>query len=774
MTNTTYYAIAATGTNGLADNQIRLATTQANAIAETFIIFTSAPIGDANGLTSFTLSTTDLGDIITAYMKPANFLVGERVYQGTSTTIFTAYGIIKNWDSRGRVLSVEIIEGDFVVGEPVFGEESSAFGEIHAFDRAEATFNVSPISTSAEGWERTTGFLDVNEQRLYDSDRFQEYSYEISSPINIGKWKNPLKFATHPAGFKVVGTQVILESSAKVYRAKSTLNTNYSTSEPWAWWVTASQPNLETFNGTTYVFPKPSAKSTGKFATIKNFGLGDPDYTAAVPTEVQVFGRQLLDVQKILSCVSHKIDDISSGFNEITKVFNLRVGGVTVTSKIGKSSVTSQFFVLINGIVQNPENYTIASDVITFTAAPKATSTCLIMYYDRASYTSSFVLDQIGDEIKTFGTGLSGLGTHTFVSGVTNAITAGGGGSGTYTAASGTTYDPSTGVLVIEIGAHSLTTSNWVTIADGGITFTCDADNHASTHAYPRSGDPASGKQLAITAEDATTITVNVGISNNEPAELDGGTGYSDGIYNAVPLKNKLGSGSGATANITVTNGSVSNVKLNAAGNGYTNTDVVSISDPRVGEQLVKHFIPTNGTYTPADGVMVLTIGSDHGLSAPSTHTPTSATYDPNTGLMVITLANHGFVNGDQVKFADGAVTFSCAFGGATGAAAEKSYPRSTDYASDRWLQVFDVTTNTYTVQVLDTIPSTNTDAHTFVSAVTNGVKKAISTVRIANESLRFSCSYGGGGTASYPRPTDPIGTQGKICLLYTSPSPRD
>ena len=763
VVNTTYYAIAATSSNGLADNQMRLATTLANAIAETYIVFTSDPIGDGNGLTSFTLSTTDLGDIITAYMKPANFLVGERVYQGTSTTIFTAYGIIKNWDSRGRVLSVEIIEGDFVVGEPVFGEESSAFGEIHAFDRAEATFNVSPISTSAEGWERTTGFLDVNEQRLYDSDRFQEYSYEISSPINISKWKNPLKFATHPAGFKVVGTQVILESSAKVYRAKSTVNPNYSTSEPWAWWVTASQPNLETFNGTTYVFPKPSAKSTGKFATIKNFGLGDPDYTAAVPTEVQVFGRQLLDVQKILSCVSHKIDDISSGFNDTTKSFNLRVGGLTVTAKIGKTSVTSQFFVLINGIVQNPENYTITSDVITFTDAPKASSTCLIMYYDRASYTSSFVLDQVGDEIKTFGTGLSGLGTHTFVSGVTNAITAGGGGSGTYTAASGTTYNPSTGVLVIEIGAHSLTTSNWVTIADGGITFTCDADNHASTHAYPRSGDPASGKQLAITAEDATTITVNVGISNNEPAELDGGTGYSDGIYNAVPLKNRLGSGSGATANITVTNGSVSNVKLNAAGNGYTNTDVVSISDPRVGEQLVKHFIPTNGTYTPADGVMVLTIGSDHGLSAPSTHTPTSATYDPNTGLMVITLANHGFVNGDQVKFADGAVTFSCAFGGATGAAAEKSYPRSTDYASDRWLQVFDVTTNTYTVQVLDTIPSTNVDPHTFVSAVTNGVKKAVSTVRIANESLQFSCGYGGGGTASYPRPTDPLGTQGKM-----------
>ena len=53
-----------------------------------------------------------------------------------------------------RVVSVEIIEGDFVVGEPVFGEESAAFGQIHAFDRADANFVVSPISTSAAGWER--------------------------------------------------------------------------------------------------------------------------------------------------------------------------------------------------------------------------------------------------------------------------------------------------------------------------------------------------------------------------------------------------------------------------------------------------------------------------------------------------------------------------------------------------------------------------------------------------------------------------------------------
>ena len=111
---------------------------------------------------------------------------------------------------------------------------------------------------------------------------------------------------------------------------------------------------------------------------------------------------------------------------------------------------------------------------------------------------------------------------------------------------------------------------------------------------------------------------------------------------------------------------------------------------------------------------MVLTIGAGPGLLAPTTHTPTGATYDPNTGLMVVTIANHGRVNGDFVKFADGAIRFSCTYGGG----GNGDYPRSTDYASDRWLQVFDCTTNTFTVQVLDSIPSTDLSPHTFVSAV--------------------------------------------------------
>ena len=1070
--NTTYYAIPATTANGLADNQIRLASSLANANTETFINFTSAPVGDiSTGQTSFTMETTDLGDTINAYMKPATFSVGERIYQGASTSSFTAYGFVKNWDASGRVVSVEIISGEFKVGEPVFGEETAAFGQIHTFSRADAVFDVSPISISASGWERTTGFLDLNEQRVYDSDRFQEFSYDVSSSININDWKNPLKFAAHPAGFKVVGTQVITQSVKKDYKSKSNLNLNAGNSTDW--WIPTTNSIGTTFNGTTYVTPKPSARNTGKLATINNFALAKPDYTAAVPTEVAIFGRQLLDIQKILSCIVYKIDDISdrtitfdgssssavtTSNNRITLANHGLLSGQRVVYGAGGDRFQDARDLIIANIDHIVEEtigaLNAAYPSLNYSGATCARDTRLVIaawandlkyggnYFTLAA-TNSYVggvvsqgnayidagnllkdnknliaaeavyqmlqdatvgipsgfagvpggdqncIDDIVDVVEAIAYNLT-YGANSEVWDAANLyvntvhldneetqaiwafnkakelaasiiinqdVTITGNHGYTQVKNTGVTFDAAIcatvdsamdtlfNIVTTAINSDSLSTvtrtnpTNYIAHIAGEETETIFAFNKArdlcnlavtnslpvgtytnivpqtdlsitndsggctdvksaittlsgiitngidnpstlpisNTGNYPsnRTGAPIGGLSNAgiyyVRYVDANTIelatteagnainlsAVGTGVGHTFRLFIDGvndtfllrtntikigtkigktanksqllvmtnglvtnpatytfandaitfitpplsgtsvlcmyydrasysgsfqldqigdelksfdvstgltpGSGYDNGTYTNIPLKNNLGSGIGGTADITVTSGAVSNVVLNAAGNGYTGNDVLGISDARVGEQLVKHFIPSTGTYDPASGSMVLTIGSGHGLSAPTTHTASTATYDPNTGLMVVTINSHGFVNGDQVKFADSSITFSCAFGGATGAAAEKAYPRSTDYASDRWLQVFDVTANTFTVQILDTIPSTNVDTHTFVSAVSNGIKKAVSTVRIANESLQFSCGYNGGGTASYPRATDPLGTQGKM-----------
>ena len=102
-----------------------------------------------------------------------------------------------------------------------------------------------------------------------------------------------------------------------------------------------------------------------------------------------------------------------------------------------------------------------------------------------------------------------GTSPHTFVSAVADSITAD--DNSTYTAATGTTYNPISGELVLEIGAHSLTTSNTITFANDAITFTCGSDNNNTELSHPRAGIEQSGQTLAITAVTATTITVDGG-----------------------------------------------------------------------------------------------------------------------------------------------------------------------------------------------------------------------------------------------------------------------
>ncbi len=119
----------------------------------------------------------------------------------------------------------------------------------------------------------------------------------------------------------------------------------------------------------------------------------------------------------------------------------------------------------------------------------------------------------VGDNLRTSRVKPGVHYTHTFISGLTGSITADSGGP--FTAGSGTTYDSTTGDLVLEIGTHSLTTSNTIGINGNSLTFTCSQDSHATQHTYPRPKDPVYNKtDIAIIATTGTTITVRVGKGN--------------------------------------------------------------------------------------------------------------------------------------------------------------------------------------------------------------------------------------------------------------------
>ena len=109
-------------------------------------------------------------------------------------------------------------------------------------------------------------------------------------------------------------------------------------------------------------------------------------------------------------------------------------------------------------------------------------------------------------------------------------VAVGTGGYTSFTAISGTTYNPTTGNLVIKTAsAHGLSVGDLIRINDGGITFTCATDSNGSNHPYPRATDPASGKLLTITAVTSDTFTVDVGTSSDTSTHT-----FVSGVANAI------------------------------------------------------------------------------------------------------------------------------------------------------------------------------------------------------------------------------------------------
>ena len=127
--------------------------------------------------------------------------------------------------------------------------------------------------------------------------------------------------------------------------------------------------------------------------------------------------------------------------------------------------------------------------------------------------------------------------------------------------------------------------------------------------------------------------------------------------------------------------------------------------------------------------------------------TPTNATYDPITGVLVATIGTHSLSVGQYIEIELNGFTFTCA---SDGNVTPVTFPRSTDPAFQTKLEITAKTSNTITVNVGT---SSETSAHTFVSAATNAITfgeyTAGAAAVIAAEPVDISLGAGEAGTAA-------------------------
>jgi len=272
------------------------------------------------------------------------------------------------------------------------------------------------------------------------------------------------------------------------------------------------------------------------------------------------------------------------------------------------------------------------------------------------------------------------------------------------------TYDPANGDFVITTGTHTLSVGEGIVLSTGSFAFTCDMDNNQSTKSYPRFGiDPFAGRSMKLTSVTSNTMTVNVGISGPNKYFTPTTASY-DALSGDMTLTVTESFGLGVGRSVVLENESFA-FTCDQDGDATTHSYPRSGSDPYAEQSIV-----------------ITSVGT-------TSHTPTNAPYNSVTGVVTLTIANHGFSNGDYVKVADNALTYTCVLDDNT---TTKSYPRpGYDYPSGRWLEISNVTTNTFNINIG---ASSYIGEHKFISAAANGIERQTGT---------FTINVGDGGSAS-------------------------
>jgi len=134
-------------------------------------------------------------------------------------------GIIQHWDEKNGYLKV-ISNYDFYVGETIVTNSSNSriiVSEI--IGKSDAVYNVNDSSIVKKGWNKETGFLNNNLQRMHDNNYYQSFSYSLKSKVPFDTWNTPVDTLNHTSGFKKF-SDLIIESIPYTYSGLSTSQNN--------------------------------------------------------------------------------------------------------------------------------------------------------------------------------------------------------------------------------------------------------------------------------------------------------------------------------------------------------------------------------------------------------------------------------------------------------------------------------------------------------------------------------------------------------------------
>ena len=278
-----------------------------------------------------------------------DFINGEPVTFGNGEA---KANIVKNegWDPNTNSFRLEKLTRTPYVGDVVVGKISRAQGRVVQSKFYEKYFSLGFNAEREKGWQKNTGKLSNNLQRIQDSDYYQNFSYSIQSEVQEKDFADVVDSNIHPSGYKNF-SDLIIKTLPTVGLGRTNSN-NQQVLAPRvadnATGIKVDIDNVASFLVTNdYDFATEETISTGlsKFISFQN--------------------RKIKNLLSIKSARVELIDDISGQFTGFSTVTGGQIVGLSsfrLTSQTGAVPLFSKRF--------NPgdplsRNITVGSDVIT-------------------------------------------------------------------------------------------------------------------------------------------------------------------------------------------------------------------------------------------------------------------------------------------------------------------------------------------------------------------------------------------------------------------------
>jgi hypothetical protein len=128
-------------------------------------------------------------------LQKNNYFIGENIKSNST------FGYVDGWNPITNQLRA-VSKENFIPGEIVEGLTSKTQGIASLVDTTDSFFNLDSSSLVNNGWQTSAGFLNLNSERIQDSDFYQNFSYSIKSSVSYDSWKDAVSTLNHTTGFK--------------------------------------------------------------------------------------------------------------------------------------------------------------------------------------------------------------------------------------------------------------------------------------------------------------------------------------------------------------------------------------------------------------------------------------------------------------------------------------------------------------------------------------------------------------------------------------------